>query len=369
MTFETSLSEAVEFGLADAKKQKNILTNSLAREQFVSALSILLESKTIEHTELLRSTAKQIRDEECGKRLILRGLVEFSSYCVNDCRYCGLNRTNTKATRYRLSEDEILKAARSIHASGISTIVLQSGEDKTSAAYLTSIITRIKTQYPLAITLSVGEKTTDEFAEWKKAGADRYLMRVESSNPELYKNLHIGRRVESRIDCLKTLKVQDWQVGSGIMIGPPGQTIAHIAQDILFFAEHNFDMIGIGPFIPHPDTVFHSEKTGNIELSLNSVALTRIITRNTWLPATTAIASLEKDYRLDALNSGANVIMPSFTPQRVRKNYEIYPGKHCFEESNAQCIKELAALATRAGLSLDLSRADTLKTHSNMKIP
>lgn len=363
MTFETALSEAVKFGLADTKDQKTIFENSLAYQNLISTLSLLLTPKTTEHTILLRSTAKKIRDTECGKRLILRGLVEFSSYCVNDCRYCGLNRTNTKATRYRLSEDEILETAHAIQKSGISTIVLQSGEDKTSAATLTSIITKIKKHYPMAITLSVGEHPAKEYLEWKKAGADRYLMRVESSDPKLYKNLHIKRSLETRIKCLQLLRDQNWQVGSGIMIGPPGQRPSHIAQDILFFAKHNFDMIGIGPFIPHPDTAFHSEKTGNIELSLNSLALTRIITRNTWLPATTAIASLEKDYRLDALNAGANVIMPNFTPQKVRKNYEIYPGKHCLDESTAHCIQDMTTLATQAGLSLDLSLADSLKKH------
>lgn len=209
----------------------------------------------------------------------------------------------------------------------------------------------------------MGERTDEDFALWKTAGADRYLMRVETSDPQLYKNLHVERSLETRIACLKTLRAQNWQVGSGIMIGPPGQTVQHIAEDILFFAQENFAMIGIGPFIPHPDTIFNSAKIGDIELSLNSVALTRIITRNTWLPATSAIASLEKDYRLEALNAGANVIMPNFTPKAIRKNYEIYPGKHCFKESTTQCLTDMHDLAAQAELTLDLCRADSLKSH------
>lgn len=360
-SFNNALTIAVEFGRLEHREQKIILENISERTILVSALCILLEPKTLDDTNLLRSTAKKIRDDECGNRLILRGLVEFSSFCQNTCLYCGLNRTNTNAVRYRLSKEEILEAAGNIQKCGISTIVLQSGEDKAPAPWLADIISKIKKEYPIAVTLSVGERKSEDFALWKVAGADRYLMRVETSNTQLYKNLHDERNLETRIACLKILREQNWQVGSGIMIGPPGQIIQHIAEDILFFAQENFDMIGIGPFIPHPDTAFHGAKRGNIELSLNSVALTRIITRNTWLPATTAIASLEKDYRLEALNAGANVIMPNFTPERVRKNYEIYPGKHCFKEATTHCIEDMEELATRAGLTLDLCRADSLK--------
>lgn len=362
--FSAALSRAVAFGIEAAKARKDIhaaLLSESAQEALLADFSLILESRGSEETAELYRVAAEIRDAECGRRMVLRGLVEFSSYCANDCRYCGLNRNNANAERYRLTESEILESAALISKAGIKTIVLQSGEDRTPAPFLERVIRAIKEKYDMAITVSAGERPREDFALWRDAGADRYLMRVESSNGELYAALHEGRTLGTRLACLDDLRALGYQTGSGIMIGPPGQTPEHVARDILFFSSRDFDMIGIGPFIPHPDTPFKDAKAGTAEATLNAVALTRIVTRNAWLPATTALGSMDKDYRIDALRAGANVVMPNFSPVSVKKKYSIYPGKRCLTEQTGACRGCMGRLAKSAGLELDYSRADSLK--------
>lgn len=332
-----------------------------ARESILKDLEFLLAAEEAEEKEALYRRATRVRDERCGKRMVLRGLIEFSSYCGNTCRYCGLNRNNAKAERYRLSRGEILESARLVRDAGIRTVVLQSGEDGFSAASLADIINEIKELDDMAVTLSVGERSREDYELWKEAGADRYLIRVESSDPALYSSLHEGRSLETRIGCIDTLRELGYQTGSGFMVGPPGQTLAHIAGDILFLAERDFDMIGIGPFIPHPDTPFRDASAGTAELTLNAVACARIACGNAWIPATTALGSLDRDYRVDALRAGANVVMPNFSPAEVKKKYGIYPGKRCITENTGACANCMERLASLAGLELDRSRADTLK--------
>jgi biotin synthase len=363
--FRMALDGAIRFG-EDAKKAREETSEATGPaptedSPVLPTLELLLAATEPEETALLFARAAEIRDAECGRRMVLRGLVEFSSRCSNTCLYCGLNRNNKNAERYRLSNEEILESAALIAKAGIRTMVLQSGEDGFPAEWLASVLRGIKDRHDMAITLSVGERPRADFALWKDAGADRFLMRVESSTPELYASLHLGRTLATRLACLDDLRELGYQVGSGIMVGPPGQTVAHIARDIFFFSARDFDMIGIGPFIPHPDTPFHAAPAGTVGLTLNALALTRIVTRNSWLPATTALGSLDRDYRVDALKAGANVVMPNFSPVSVKKKYEIYPGKRCVGENTGACACCMDHLAESAGLKLDYSRADSLK--------
>jgi biotin synthase len=356
--FSDSLERTIAYGKINTERKT---TKTADTATTLADIELLLNAADPDETAMLFTEAARTRDEACGRRMVLRGLVEFSSYCGNTCRYCGLNRTNGKLERYRLSADEILESANLVAKAGIRTIVFQSGEDGTDAIALADIVREIKTRYDMAITLSVGERTRADYATWKDAGADRYLLRIESSDAELYASLHKGRTLATRLRCVNDLMDLGYQTGSGIMVGPPGQTTRHIARDILFFAERDFDMIGIGPFIPHPDTPFRDAKAGDVLLTLKTVALTRLVNRNAWLPATTALGSMDRDYRVDALKAGANVVMPNFSPAPVKKKYEIYPGKRCVSENTGACAGCMGALAMAAGLEIDYSRADSLK--------
>lgn len=353
----------VDFSATLARVVAHAIPAQAPAKQSASArdLEYLLAAESPDELDALYREASRIRDERCGARMVLRGLIEFSSCCKNDCQYCGLNRTNKNAERYRLTKDEILESAALVHKAGIRTVVLQSGEDDCDAEWLADIVREIKNRYDMAITLSVGERPREDYALWKEAGADRFLMRVESSDSDLYASLHRGRTLDTRLRALDDLQSLGYQTGSGIMVGPPGQTLAHIARDILFFASRDFDMIGIGPFIPHPDTPFRDERAGTVALTLKTVALTRIVTGNAWLPATTALGSLDRDYRVDALRAGANVVMPNFSPVSVKRKYEIYPGKRCISEHTGACAGCMGRLAQQAGLALDYARADSLK--------
>jgi biotin synthase len=324
-------------------------------------IELILASSDADELASLYALGKKTAAEFMGGRMLLRGLIEFSSRCANTCFYCGLNRTNTGLERYKLSIEEILESVRLVSAAKIKTVVLQSGEDNTPAYWITEVIYEIKKNFDMAITLSVGERARADFAAWKNAGADRYLLRVESSDSALYESLHNGRTLATRLRCLDDLRSLGYQVGSGIMVGFRGQTLSHIARDLLFFKERNFDMIGIGPFIPHPDTPFRDDPAGGVSLTLKTIALTRIITKNAWLPATTALGSMDRDYRVDALKAGANIVMPNFTPSVFKKKYEIYPGKRCVSEHTGACSLCMQGLADRAGLELDLSRGDSMK--------
>lgn len=322
---------------------------------------LLSREKPGELQEIL-DFADQVRRQFMGDGILLRGLVEFSNHCRNSCFYCGLNKNNKELERYRLGKEEILSCAEKLNACGIKTAVLQSGEeDALDPLWLKSVIEAIKAEFEIAITLSVGERSREEYKIWKEAGADRYLLKIESSNRQLYDSLHSGMSFEDRLRCLQDLRELGYQVGCGNMIGLKGQTLKILAQDILFFKENNFDMIGIGPFIPHPQTRLASQKKGEVELTLKVLALTRIVTKNAHLPATTALGSLEDDFRIKGLKAGANVLMPNFTPLKYRKLYEIYPNKRCISEPAGACVSDMEELASSAGRYIDYSRGDSRK--------
>jgi biotin synthase len=309
--------------------------------------------------------ADATRKRFMGDGVLLRGIVEFSSYCSNTCFYCGLYGGNARISRYRMSAAEIRTSVDAIAAQDIRTVVLQSGEDESlDAQWLSGVVREIRQDHDMAITLSVGERPREDYELWREAGADRFLLKIESSDPDLYRSLHTRRSLSTRLRCVKDLTDLGYQVGSGIMVGLPGQTLRHIAADILFFAQNDFDMIGIGPFIPHPETRFRDAKRGDVTLTLKTVALTRIVTRNSHLPATTALGSMDRDYRLDGLKAGANVLMPNFTPLAYKRMYEIYPGKRCISEPTGACGLCMEGLVATIDRAIDHSRGDTWKARA-----
>jgi biotin synthase len=307
--------------------------------------------------------ADAVRHRQVGDGVLLRGIIEFSSYCSRTCWYCGLRAGNTALPRYRLTDAEIMAAAGQIAACGMRTVVLQSGEDPdTDPHRIADLVRRITTSYRLAVTLSVGERPRDDYALWKDAGADRYLLKIETANPALYASLHPGMTFENRVRCLRDLRELGYQVGSGSIVGLPGQTCATLADDLCFFAAMDFDMIGVSPFIPHLGTPGAGAPNGDLALTLKMLALTRIVTRNAHLPATTALGSIDgTDHRQDGLRAGANVVMPNFTPQPYRQQYEIYPGKRCITEQPGAGIPCLQQTVVPAGRFLDFGRGDSLK--------
>lgn len=313
----------------------------------------LLSLLSLEHQEdreAVFSFADQVRKQYVGDGIILRGLIEFSNFCDNSCFYCGLNKDNRNVQRYCLSKKEIMESVACVVASNIKTVVLQSGEDANlDYQWLAGIIKEIKSKYDVAVTLSVGEHSGQAYRLWKDAGADRYLLKIETSDKALYESLHCNRSFEKRTEALHQLKCLGYQVGSGVMVGLQNQTMSSLANDILFFKKEDFDMIGIGPFIPHVQTALASGQSGDVQQVLMMVALTRIVTKDTNIPATTALGSLEKDYRSEGLRAGANILMPNFTPLEYRELYQIYPGKRCLDEKAGVCVGCMEMMAQSMG--------------------
>ena len=308
--------------------------------------------------ELLFEYADECRKKYVGDEVHLRGLIEFSSICKNTCKYCGLNCYNKKLERYRLSEDEITDFARKGVEYGYRTIVLQSGED----AYFTQdkmvhIIKEIK-KMNIALTLSLGEKAYEEYKAYKDAGADRYLIRIETTDQDLYHELHPGMSYENRVECLKNLQKLGFETGSGCLVGLPNQTIESLANDVLFFKENNFDMIGVGPFIPHPETPLWTgkdtkeDKEKRFNLALRVMAVIRLLLKNINIPATTAMESINPNGRIIALQSGANVVMPNITEGDYPKKYEIYPDKICINDTPAHCRNCIEGKITSIGRTI-----------------
>ena len=288
--------------------------------------------------EELFSYADSVRKKYVGGEIHLRGLIEFSNYCKNTCKYCGLRCENKNIERYRILEDEILEHAKNAANLGFKTIVLQSGEDNYyTVNRMCNIISEIK-KLNVALTLSIGEKTFEEYKAYKDAGADRYLIRIETTDENLYSKMHPGMSLENRKRCLRDLKTLGYEVGSGCLVGLPNQSIESLADDILFFKEIGADMIGVGPFIPHPDTPLKDASKGSFFLALKVMAITRILLKDINIPATTAMESIQKDGRIIALQSGANVVMPNVTTTGYRQKYEIYKGKACINENPTKCL-------------------------------
>ena len=317
----------------------------------IEILNWLRETNAARLEELWR-LADETRRSRVGDAVHLRGLVEISNHCARQCGYCGLRAGNRALGRYRMDAGEIFASALQAVKFGYGTVVLQAGEDYgITAAWMAEVVRRIKSETPLAVTLSLGERTDAELAAWREAGANRYLLRFETSDRALFDAIHppLGNRPCDRIKILRRLQALGYEAGSGIMVGIPGQTYASVADDIALFGELDLDMIGIGPFIPHPATPLgngnkispsaNGEQVPNTELMVyKAVALTRLMRPDANIPATTALATINKTSGRElGLQRGANVFMPNLTPVKYRKLYEIYPDKACIAETDEAC--------------------------------
>ncbi|MDR7867074.1 MAG: [FeFe] hydrogenase H-cluster radical SAM maturase HydE [Sporomusaceae bacterium] len=301
------------------------------------------------HTQDLFAAADRVRRLYVGDEVHLRGLIEFSNTCRQNCHYCGLRRDNKNVHRYRLEPDAIIDLGRKAKEYGYKTVVLQSGEDPYyTPDILRHIIGEIK-KLGVAITLSIGEKSCEEYAAYKQAGADRYLLRIETTDCRLYEDLDPGMSFANRLRCLRDLKALGYEVGTGCLIGLPGQTLESLADDILFFKDLDADMIGVGPFIPNPDTPLAAAAGGAFTLSLKVMAIIRLLLPDINIPATTAMETLDKNGRIIALQSGANVVMPNVTEGDYRRHYALYPGKICVGDTPAQCRSCITGKITAIG--------------------
>ena len=324
-------------------------------------LIFLLQHITDDECELLRRTAQETARQHFGSHIYIRGLIEISSYCKNDCFYCGIRRSNRNAVRYRLSEEEILSCCDSGYALGFRTFVLQGGEDPFfTDEILVPLIETLKTRFPdCAVTLSLGERSRDSYQTLFDAGADRYLLRHETATKAHYEKLHpASMSFEHRMQCLRELREIGYQVGAGFMVGSPFQTAEDLGRDLAFLQAFQPEMCGIGPFIPHRDTPFRDFPAGTLELTLRLLSILRLACPNVLLPATTALGTIDPQGREKGILAGANVVMPNLSPVSVRKKYALYEGKICTGEESAQCRDCLAARMRAIGYEIVVDRGD-----------
>lgn len=339
--------------------EKLFATQHLEVEEFYQLISTCL--KCDNSFNLLRDKAAQIAREQFGFGIYTRGLIEISSYCRNNCYYCGLRRDNRNATRYRLNDDEILSCCIDGYQAGLRTFVLQGGED---AAFtdnrLVDLITQIHRHCPeAAITLSLGERPTESYQRLYDAGASRYLLRHEAANASLYSQIHPSEMShDNRINCIKSLLATGYQTGMGMMVGVPGQTISHLVDDLLLMEQLRPAMIGIGSFIPHPNTPFGTQSAGDLRLTYIFIAIARLMHPHALIPATTALASLSPSGYIDGILSGANVVMPNITPFAQRTKYEIYPGKELSQNDITTTLSDLSQQLATIGYHINPTRGD-----------
>jgi len=337
--------------------EKAYQTNNLKNDEII----YLIKNITHKDRELLYSYALKTKRAYYGDKVYLRGLIEFSNFCRQDCLYCGIRASNSKVERYRLTPGEILACCDQAYKLGYRTFVLQSGEDIWyTDEILVALVHEIKMRYPkVAITLSIGERRVGTYQSLFASGADRFLMRHETASKELYEKLHPTMRFDDRRACLRALKDIGYQVGAGFMVGLPGQTLADLAEDLRYLKELQPDMIGIGPFIPHSETPLAAEKGGTLEATLVMVALARLLIPESLIPATTALGTLHPQGRELALKAGANVVMPIITPTSVRKQYALYENKICGDDQPEDCRYCIERRIQAAGFEVDLGRGDS----------
>lgn len=323
----------------------------------------LMEGRTLETNAFLFERARKIRQRYYGRDVYIRGLIEFTNYCRNDCLYCGIRRSNQNLHRYRLTEAEILGCCRNGYDLGFRTFVLQGGEDgRFTEEKMVDLLQKIKGEFTdCAITLSVGEREKAEYEAYFKAGADRFLLRHETANDAHYRFLHPKEMsLQKRKDCLWNLRRIGFQVGSGIMVGSPGQTAEYLAEDLLFLKELNPHMVGIGPFIPHKDTPFGNETAGTLEMTLFLLGAIRLMLPRVLLPATTALSTIHPDGRKMGILAGANVVMPNLSPKENRKYYSLYDNKRCMGDEAAEGLALLRAEMGEIGYHVVSARGDSL---------
>ncbi len=306
--------------------------------------------------------SRKVREKFFSNTVLLRGIIEFSNYCNKDCHYCGLRRSNKKLKRYRMKPEEVVAVAEEGIKRGLRTIVLQSGDDPGyTCEQISWIIEKIKSTGDVAVTLSLGERSRRELERWRRAGADRYLLKFETSNPELYARLRPGRKLEQRLKLLRFMKEIGYQTGSGNIVGLPGTGLRDLYNDLLLMQELDLDMAASGPFIPHQDTPLGGYPPGDVELSLRFLAAMRIMLGPVHLPATTALATLQEEARLRALRISANVVMPNITPSLYRNLYVIYPEKICLKHPDFTDLELVQQALVRNGFKILRDRGDSLK--------
>lgn len=334
--------------------------HSLTEEEYIKLLEYWNDEVVFAR---LKDEAVQIRKTYYGNKVHTRGVIEFTNYCRNNCYYCGIRRDNCNIIRYRLTKEEIFACCQSGYALGYRTFVLQGGEDPWyKDAYIVEIIQDIKKQFPeCAVTLSIGEKSYESYRKFRHAGADRYLLRHETADKELYHLLHpTSMSNKNRKQCLYNLKELGYQVGAGFMVGIPGQTMSHLAKDLVFLQELHPEMVGIGPFIPHHDTIYDSETVGSFQMTLFLLAVIRIMFPKILLPATTALGTVDPLGREKGLAVGANVVMPNLSPIEKRKLYELYDNKICTGDEAAECRQCLQKRVESVGYRLVEERGDAI---------
>lgn len=323
---------------------------------------LLLNSKNDDMKNKLFKYSRQKSVSKFGKKIFTRGLIEISNYCKNDCFYCGIRRGNKNANRYRLTKEEILECCKIGYDLDFRSFVLQGGEDPyfIDDEIMCDIVSSVRKKYPdCAITLSLGERSFESYEKLYKAGANRYLLRHETSNPCHYEKLHPKElSLKNRLKCLEDLKKAGYQVGTGIMVGSPYQTIEDIAEDILFIKDFKPHMIGLGPFIPHKDSIFKDFPHGSLNLTLKIIAILRLMLPNALIPATTALGTIDKNGREMGILAGANVVMPNLSPKSVRKNYLLYDNKISTGEEAAEGRKALELKMESIGYTLSNERGD-----------
>ena len=332
-------------------------TQNITKEE----LKVLLYTNDSIVTEELQKKAQQTAQQIYGNKIYIRGLIEFTNYCKNNCYYCGIRCANTKADRYRLSLEQILSCCETGWNLGFRTFVLQGGEDP----YFTDekvcqIVQEIKERYPdCAVTLSIGEKSEESYQAYFDAGADRYLLRHETADEAHYRKLHPEQMsLSHRKNCLKILKKIGYQTGCGFMVGSPGQTIDTLYEDLMFIKELNPEMVGIGPFIPHQDTPFANEPTGTLDMTLRLLAIIRLIHPHVLLPATTALGTIDPKGREKGVQAGGNVVMPNLSPVNVRDKYKLYDNKICTGDEAAECKNCMSARMKSIGYEVVTDRGD-----------
>lgn len=353
--------------ISDTLSDKLLLTRSLSDDE----LRALIDDSDAASDAALFERADSVRRKIYGDEVYIRGLIEFTNYCKNNCYYCGIRRDNKACERYRLSKDDILSCCEEGYSLGFRTFVLQGGEDPYyTDDILCEIVSEIRNRYTdCAITLSIGEKSRESYERYFKAGANRYLLRHETADHAHYAKLHPGSMsLENRKKCLFDLKDIGYQVGSGFMVGSPYQNTDNIIKDLRFLQELKPDMIGIGPYITHAQTPFKDEKSGNLELTLRLIAILRLMFPYALIPATTALGTIHPTGRELGLKAGANVVMPNLSPVGVRKLYELYENKICTGEEAAQCRGCLESRVNAAGYRIVTAIGNVRKENEESKI-
>ncbi|MBO5610267.1 MAG: [FeFe] hydrogenase H-cluster radical SAM maturase HydE [Eubacterium sp.] len=334
--------------------------HKLSREEWLS----VLENCSEETRKYAAEKARALADSVYGKDVFIRGIVEFSNVCSRNCLYCGLRAENKNLDRYRLDENDIMDCCRDGYKYGFRTFVLQSGEDPHyTTEMICRTVKRIKEEFPdCAVTLSLGEKSFEEYKAYREAGADRYLLRHETANEEHYGKLHPENMSwKNRMKCLDDLKSLGYQVGCGVMIGSPYQTVECLVDDMLYMQDFEPEMIGLGPFLPHSDTPFKDEPKGSYEMTLYMISLCRLMLPNALIPATTALGTIRGNGREQGVLAGANVIMPNLSPVQVRDKYMLYDNKICTGDSSSECRGCIENRMESIGYKVVISRGDHKK--------